>query len=300
MKNFPKHIVIGILFLVSLLPFPLLYCLSSSLTFILRDIAGYRKKVIEENLKRSFPGKSDKERRIIKRKFYRNLTDFLLEIVKIKSMSRKQFAKRVEIQGVDILDEYFEKKKSVLVALGHCPNWEWMAIKLALVSKHKVVAAVKPLTNPYFEKHLGKLRQKFSEDSLIPYKMTLRYLIKNRDKLTITLIAADQTPTRGESDYWTTFLNQDTPVFLGLEKIGKSLDLPVVYLEMTRTKRGYYRARFENLVGNPRDTKEFEITNAHVQRLEKTINEHPDNWFWSHRRWKHKRTPAEIAAQKMG
>ena len=149
---------------------------------------------------------------------------------------------------------------------------------------------VKPLTDPFFEQYMNEmLRSRFTKDCLITFKDTFRAMIRNKSIPSMTIIAADQTPTRKEINYWATFLNQDTPVFLGLEKISKSLDFPIVFFDIQRQKRGHYMVEITLLFDDPKNTQEYEITDTHVSFLEQAIQKNPSNWLWSHKRWKHRK-----------
>jgi len=289
MKFILKRLLKGVLVLVSFMPFPLLYAFSSFLSFMLLYVLGYRKKVVTQNLKNAFPDLNNNEILKIRKKYYRNLSDFMLETIKLNAITKKQLANRMEVEGLDILYKYHEEGKSVFAVLGHCPNWEWMGVQVAYLSKFKVYGVVKPLSDPYFNKFFFAIRERFSPNSLLPFKMTLRTVVLNQKNPSTYLIAVDQTPTKSEIEYWTKFMNQDTPVFLGPEKMSIRFNYPVVFVRMERKKRGYYKATFEELVSNPAATKEFDITEAHVGRLDKHIRKYPDNWLWSHRRWKHRK-----------
>ena len=160
---------------------------------------------------------------------------------------------------------------------------------MALISKYKVYGIVKPLNNKFFEEYLCRLRSKFNKDNLISFQETFRIMVKNRNNLTINIFAADQTPTKNEINYWSKFLNQETPVYLGTEKTAKHFDFVVLFMDIQRYKRGYYEVSISTITDKPKQTKEYEITKGHIHKLEEAIIKHPDNWLWSHRRWKHKK-----------
>lgn len=275
--------------IVSILPFWFLYRLSDFIFFLIYYVFRYRSRVTYQNLKNSFPERSTEDIRRIAKNFYRNIADIMVEVLKTKGVSVDQLMKRVQFHNYDIIEELFQKKKSTFVSIGHCGNWEWTAIKLAMISKHKPYAVVKPLNDVFFDEYMSQLRTKSGHSNLIKFKQTYRTLYKVKDELFITIIASDQTPTRDEINYWTEFLNQDTPFFLGLEKISKSLDMAVVFFDIVRTKRGFYDVYISLITDQPKETDQYEITEAYVRKLEASINKHPDNWLWSHRRWKHKR-----------
>jgi Kdo2-lipid IVA lauroyltransferase/acyltransferase len=271
------------------MPFFMLYGVSDILFLLIYYIIGYRKKVVFANLRNSFPEKSEKEIRKIALKYYHNLCDIVIEVCKAKTISEKKMLSRMEFRNVALIDKLYDEGRSVLLVCGHTGNWEWLGMAVKSILRHKGFAVVKPLSSDFWEKYMSKQRVRFAKEGLIPFKQTFRVLVKNKEYCTLTIIAGDQTPTKSEIEYWTTFLNQDTPVFIGTEKIAKALNMAVVFCNIQRIKRGYYSYEFSLLTDDPKNTTENEITEMHVRALEKIILEHPDNWLWSHRRWKHKR-----------
>lgn len=233
------YIFSAVAWLVSILPFFILYRLSDLLYIIIYHLIGYRKKVTISNLHNAFPKKSDKEIKQITRKFYQNLADLIVEVIKIKSISSKTLHKRVTFHNYEIIEDIYKQNRSIFVAIGHCGNWEWMGLKMAMISKHKPFAIVKPLTDPYFEQYMNNLRTKSGYNNLIKFKQTYRQLLKIKKQRNIVIIASDQTPTRDEINYWTNFLNQETPFFLGLEKMSKNMDFSVLFYDIIRTKQRY-------------------------------------------------------------
>lgn len=274
--------------LISKLPFCLLYIISDILYFLIYYLVGYRKKVTLNNLRNSFPDKSDKEIKSIAKKFYMNFSDTIMEVIKIRSITKKSLNKRVRFNNFEIIEELYKRNKNVFITLGHCGNWEWLGLNVSLNALHSPFAIVKPLNNPFFEKYITKLRTKYY-NNLIPIKQTYRTLINNKNELCFVLIVSDQSPAKSEINHWTTFLNQETPVYLGTEKISKALDYAVVFSDIQRIKRGYYEVTVMEITDNPKETTEYEITEKYYRLLEEAIKKHPDNWLWSHRRWKHKK-----------
>lgn len=294
--TFHKHLLTAWIYCNSLLPMPWLYIKSYIAAWLIRNVVRYRRQVVQDNLLNAFPDKNEKERKTIERKFYRNLSDLLFEIIKSRTIHRKQITKRVAFENEALLDELYQKKKSIIMVIGHCGNWEWMTTVLEMKSPYRVFAVVKPMKDPFFENYLAKIRTRFNATGgLIPFKMTLKKMIQLKDELTITIIAGDQTPVKKDIQYRTTFLNQETPVYLGVEKIARKLNHAVVFCNVQRIKRGYYKAQFIMLEEAPQLTGDFEITGQHVAMLDKVIKENPDNWLWSHRRWKHKKISSDEA-----
>lgn len=278
------------MWLLALLPFRLLYKVADIVFFIIFYIIRYRRKVTFHNLQNSFPEKSTKELRVIEKKYYRNLSIIIVEFIKIEHITKEDVNKRMVIKNPEILAQLYEQGKSVFIAIGHCGNWEWLGKKIALSTKHNAYAIMKPVHDPLFNNYMMQLRVRFHSPNLIEYKKTYRVLAKAKDTINAVLIASDQTPTRGESNYWTVFLNQETAFFMGLEKISVAMDYAVLFFDIQRTRRGYYEISITPITLAPKEEKPFEITNSYVRLLEASIKRNPDNWLWSHRRWKHKRT----------
>ncbi|MBK9175604.1 MAG: lysophospholipid acyltransferase family protein [Flavobacteriales bacterium] len=276
---------------ISVLPFPLLYLLSDGIYFLLYRLLRYRKTVVITNLRKSFPEKSQAEINAIASRFYRWFCDLTLETLKTLTIGPPAVRSRVAFEGLDILEGYANKKQSVILVLGHFGNWELAG---ARYSQEKTIPQLyviyHPLQNLGFDRLMHHMRTRHGT-KLYTMRETNKSMIRDRHLLTATAFIADQTPAP-ERAYWMTFLNQDTPVFFGTEALARKLGYPVIYISITRPRRGYYRMVVETLVSEPRNTKEGEITEVHTRRLERDIQEHPELWLWTHRRWKHKRPSA--------
>jgi KDO2-lipid IV(A) lauroyltransferase len=277
--------------LISRLPFRLLYLFSDLVRIFLQYVIRYRRKIIIHNLSRSFPEKTPAEIRTIINSYYRNLADIIVEVIKLQRISPEELKERFSFTGFEHLNNAFDNKRSVILAIGHCGNWEWMGAIFGILSPVKGFGVVKPLADINFHKYMESLRHRFNPDGTIPFQHTYRAFIRNkREMVTINAIAADQTPTRSEINYWTSFLNQDTPFFMGVEKLARSLDFSVVYIDIRRTGRGRYTGDIQLITHDPQQTAELEITEKYIRLLEDSIRRNPDNWLWSHRRWKFERS----------
>ncbi len=265
-----------------------MYRVSDFFFVIMYYVLGYRKKVVIENLRNSFPEKSNKEIKVITIAFYRYLCDLFLETFKTLTISKKTMLAHCKMNedAQKLFDKYYAQQKSIIIVMGHFGNWEW-AGNVFDNSKHQLYVLYHQLSNPYFNRLIIKMRTRFGT-KLIEMKSTLRDMVSTRKEINATAFIADQTPFP-ENAYWTNFLNQDTPVFTGTEKIAQKFNYPVLYVSIKRWKRGKYEIFAETLFENPKDTVEGEISEAHTRRLEKDIRQQPEIWLWSHRRWKHKR-----------
>lgn len=283
--------VIPLLYFISIWPFWLLHSFSYLLYLIVYYVIGYRKKVVTENLKRSFPEKSDAEIFQIRKQFYLHFCDVILETLKLLTISKQQFLKRFSFDESAVkVFEYFESKgQSVIGVMGHCGNWEWGAIAYPSRFKHLITGIYHPLSNKNFDALMLKLRSRFG-GNIVPMNRAYKELLtlKQKNIPTVLGLIADQTPPP-ESAYWTNFLNQDTPVFNGTEKMAKKFNYPVVYVPIHKVKRGHYKMSAVIITEHPEKMSDGEISELHTKALEKNILDQPHIWLWSHRRWKHKR-----------
>jgi KDO2-lipid IV(A) lauroyltransferase len=273
------------IYLVALLPFRVLYGLSDGLYHVLR-ISGYRKKIILQNLTRSFPDKSPAEIDTLCKAYNRYLCDLVLEILKTIRMNDAESRRRCTFHTTDWLDKMRDEGKSFIIIMGHYGNWEWAGPGFTLATGYPLVVIYRPLSNPYFERMMTRMRTRFGT-RITPVNLTLRDMVANRSHLTATAFIADQTAPRDKA-YWMTFLNQHTAVFTGTERLAVKFNYPVVYMNVKRIKRGYYEVFPEMLFPNPKETAENEISHTFMKRLEQEIILDPVPWLWSHRRWKHK------------
>ncbi|GAF05627.1 lysophospholipid acyltransferase family protein [Saccharicrinis fermentans] len=281
---------IGLLFikLIGHLPLWGLFIISDCFYFLIR-ISGYRRKVVMNNLRNSFPEKSEHELKRIATKFFHHLCDLFFETFKLVSMTEAQMKEHVQVENLELLDEYFDQGKDVIAVLGHYGNWEWIP-SINLFIKAQGCEIYHVLRSEAYDKFMLGLRSKWGTLNF-SMKTSYRsvYKLRMQNKRFVIGVISDQTPARNKIQYFSDFLNQDTPLHLGAEKMAVKLDCPVVFFRFDKIKRGYYKLKVEPLVENPRETKEYEITNLHTKHLENIIKEKPEFWLWSHKRWKRKR-----------
>jgi KDO2-lipid IV(A) lauroyltransferase len=275
--------------MVSLLPFPVLYGVSNFVYLILYKVIGYRKAVVLQNLHNAFPGKTEDEIKTICDSFYRYLCDLFLETFKTLTINKSQMLCHCKLNTAaqQLFDQLAAENKSFIIVMGHYGNWEWAGNTFSMEGRHQLYVIYHPLTNRYFNNLIYNMRTRFGT-KLIAMRDTFKTMLSLKEELNATAFIADQTPSP-DNAYWTTFLNQETPVFWGTELIAKKIGYPVVYVSMHRVKRGYYEIFAEMLVENPQTTTNGEISEKHTRRLEKDIMAQPEIWLWSHRRWKHKK-----------
>lgn len=254
-------------------------------------VASYRKNVILGNLRNSFPELSQTRIKAIMNGFYFHLADLIFEIVKLGSLTEKELLKRVTVSGEQILAELVEQKKGVVMVMCHSGNWEWTSQRVCFAGRsfEYIGVVAKEVSNPYFDDYFTDIRMRLQKGhaEIIPFSDTTRHLAAIRHKTSMIITIADQTPHKDQIQYRTDFLNQDSGVFLGPERIARSLNFAVVYCHVTKKGRGQYHIEFELITDSPKENPQYEITNSHVKMLEADIRKQPEIWLWSHRRWKY-------------
>lgn len=275
-------------YLLSITPFWLLYLRSDVYFLLVYHVARYRRKVVRQNLLRSFPEKDLKEIKAIEKRFYHNFCDQVVEMFKLFHMSVDEAERRIQVTNPEVVTELYAKRKSLFFAFPHSGNWEWFGKRMQTLSGHHPMAIYKKVKNPDFDRFILDLRTSLPVE-MIESDAALRTLARRNGTLDAVLILADQTSYGLESDYWNTFLHQETCWFTGLERMSKFLDYAIVFVSMKRQGRGRYELTFDMITDNPKATGKGEIMEQYSQRIERFIQAQPDNWLWSHRRWKHRR-----------
>lgn len=281
--------IVGIFLLkgLSRCPLFLLYFISNFLFFVFYRLIKYRTKVVRQNLTNSFPEKTEIELHEIEIDFYKYLSDLVVETVKGFTISKKELLKRMKFLNTTYVDQLVKDNKSAMVVMGHYGNWEWICRSAPLFIKNNIIVAYKPLTNPQFDKLLYKARIEFGVRQ-VPMQQLPRVLLGEK-KPYLLILLADQSPSDAETSIWVNFLNQDTAVLPGIEKLAVKYKLPIFYNEVKLLKRGYYTCEFKPMIEVPEGYKYSEITQLHSSRLEDNIRYNPHIWLWSHKRWKLKR-----------
>ena len=278
------------LYIISRLPFSLFYMLSDFLSFFMQHIFKYRKEVIRKNLNLVFPKLSENEKQIIEKKAYKHLCDLFLEIIKSLGMSKKDMTKRFMFKNIEVIKEFENDNRSCFIMCGHYSSWEWM-LSISYYIDIPGIGIYSPLENPYFDNLVKKMRKKHKALLLSRYD-TVESIIKNEKNnyKAVYGFAADQSPKLRKKTYWTKFMGINTPFFTGAERLSRKLNIPVVFAEIKRVKRGYYEAEFKVLSKNPVKTKEFDITNKFIELVENQIKLDPSEYFWAHNRFKHSKS----------
>ncbi|WP_047414847.1 lysophospholipid acyltransferase family protein [Cellulophaga sp. Hel_I_12] len=276
-----------LIWIISILPFKLVYALSDFIFFIVYTVLGYRKKIVYANLSLVFPEKSSKELKEIQRIFYGHLCDTFLEMIKTMNISKEDIKNRYHITNLEVLHE-LEKTKSILIVCSHYANWEWN-VSINNYVKSEGYAIYQKIKNKYFDHWVKSTRARFNT-TLITQEETVRTVVKNhKDKVpSIYGMVSDQSPQAHRAPYWTEFMGIKVPVFSGPETMARKMDLAVVFLKVSKVKRGYYEAAFIPITTAGKSTAEHEITDTFLRLTEQQIRENPPYYLWTHRRWKHR------------
>ena len=272
---------------LSILPFKVLYALSDLLYYILYRIIRYRKSIVYKNLKNSFPNKDEKELNQIMSSFYRHLCDIMMENTKTFAISKNQLTKRMNIKNPELVNQYAKKGESVIIVGSHFNNWELFAQSTPLHCSHECLAIYKPLRNKFFNLKLKNARERFGL-KMIPMRKTIKYFKSSKNPRAI-FFASDQSSSNPKNVYWMNFLNQETGVLFGVEKLSKYYNWPVFIYKINKIKRGCYEAEYELLTNSPKEMQHGAITETFTNIIEEQIINQPQYWLWSHKRWKHQR-----------
>jgi len=281
--------------LLAWLPFPVLYALARLAYLVLYYIAGYRKAVVMDNLKSAFPEKSGTEITTLAKKFYLQLTEVTLEIIKTGRMSQADFRRRVRVVNPELIrDCSNDFRDSVIVLTIHQGNWEWMLHGATICLGVPMDPIYKPLHSKVADDLMLSLRSRFGSTPLTMAQST-RDILRHRRRFRLLVMVADQSPIRSERSYWTQFMNREAAFYLGAETIARTTGFPVVFAQCRRRARGYYEVEFKPLSLPPHTDAGHDITERYVRMAEQAIRDEPESWLWSNRRWKRKRGPGDEA-----
>lgn len=272
--------------LLACIPLPVLYFFSDLICPLVHLL--YRKKIVRQNIEASFPEKSKQERRSIERRFYHYFCDIIQEIIHLSAMKPQELKRRLAYRNPELLQRLQEEGKLVLVYLGHYGNWEYQQIKVH-VPELRMMNVYRPLKNKAFDALMLSLRGKYGAEN-VSKKMLLRKLVelKRAGQAAVFGMIADQSPSKNNLYYWTSFLNQDTAILTGVERMAKKMDCAVVFAHISVVGRGRYETEFRLICEDASAMAEYEITEKYARMMEENILQDPAYWLWTHKRWKYK------------
>lgn len=277
------------LWIISILPFRIFYGLSDLVYFIVYYIIGYRKKTVRKNLALALPNLEPEERLVIEKKSYRHLCDMFMEMIKTMTISPEEMNRRFIITNLEVIKDYENKGKSIMLLASHYASWEWL-ITLNQKVTYQGVGVYKKIANKYFDKLIRNIRSKYNTELVITSK-TIPLIAHNQKEgiLSIYGLASDQSPKADRIFHWDSFMGVEVPVHTGAEMLAKKYDLNVIFAKVKKVKRGFYEATLIPISDNPTIVPDFEITHTFIKEVEKQILEAPEYYFWTHKRWKHRR-----------
>ncbi len=269
-------------------PFRVVYVLSDGLAFFLYRILGYRKKVVFDNLRRSFPEKNDAELTEIARRFYQNLTDITLESIKLFTISLAEATRRAPPRNPELLNKYLDQGQPVILCGSHYNNWEITGLSMPLAFNGTTITAFKPLTNKILDRYLNANRSRATME-MVAMNDLFSTMRKRGKEPVVFILLSDQSPSSPKSAHWVPFLGQETASLPGADVLARKFNFPVLYYDTQRLRRGFYEVHFSELWPDPTTAQEGDISRAYARQLEQIIRHDPANWLWSHKRWKIKK-----------
>jgi len=294
MKLLAYLITYPIIWILSILPFKVLYLISDLLYFLLYRIVGYRKKVVRTNLNLVFPDKSVEELKVIEKRFYAHLCDLFMEAAKSRALTPADLDRRYELLNVEMLQQ-LEQENSTFVLVSHYANWEWI-VNLNRYVESAGFGVYQKLANPYFDKFIRRTRAKWKL-TLIEQQETSQVIQANAEKglRAVYGIISDQSPMVKKARLWIPFMGITVPVFTGAEALARKYDFAVVFARVKKIKRGHYTLEFIPITQAAGSTDPEYITRKFIELCEEQINDHPEFYLWTHRRWKHRdKVPKEF------
>ena len=277
------------LWIISKLPFRLFYWFSDCIYILVYYIIGYRKKIVRNNILIALPHVSEEKRLVIEKKFYHHMCDMFLEMIKTMSISSEEMKQRFKITNIELLKEYEQKNKSIILLAAHYASWEWL-LSINESTSFKCYGVYKKVNNKYFDAKVRAIRSKF-KSILVTTDNTIALINDNEKNGIMSLygLASDQSPQVHKTFHWQQFMGIEVPVHTGAEMLAKRYDLEVVFAKVKKVKRGFYEATFVPIANNPKSIPDYEITDAYLKEVEQQILEAPEFYFWTHKRWKHRK-----------
>ena len=282
------YIILGIIYLISLLPLWFLYRISDLSYVILYKVFKYRIHITRKNLKAGLPNLSEGELLRIEKQFYRHLGDVLVETIKSFSISKNELLRRMKIENAEILDKHLRAGESLIAVTGHYGNWEWAAMSLALQVNYPAYGLYLPLKNKVFNASMVRSRSRFGV-RLVAVKELADKMEQLKNETCIWGFIVDQSPAKPDRAHWIEFLHQDTAVATGTDRYARQYNLGVVFGRINKVKRGYYTLKYEEVCIDSNGTEEGQISKKHSEILEIVIHYEPAYWLWTHKRWKHRK-----------
>ncbi|BAO56433.1 lipid A biosynthesis lauroyl acyltransferase [Nonlabens marinus S1-08] len=292
------YLAYPIIWLIARLPFPAIYFISDGVYILVYHVLRYRREVIFKNIKTAFPELSEKEVIQLSKQSTRHFCDIFVEMVKSTGISSQELHDRFVCDNLEEINAFAKAEQPIVILIGHQASYEW-TMSLDDFIGFTTYAVYKPIKNAYFDNYIRKVRSKFGS-ILIPMKKAYHIMQerqKSKSDVGLYALVADQSPKAASAQFFTTFFDQITPVFMGGERISKEYGMPVFFLQVEKVKRGYYKAHFEKVTDDASQEPKWMVTDTFFQLLEKQIRKQPQYYLWTHKRWKVKPEDARRAVE---
>jgi KDO2-lipid IV(A) lauroyltransferase len=281
-------LVSPLIWVLSKFPLRVLYIISDGVYLLLYHVIGYRKEVVRFNLKTAFPEMDEATLKTTEKRFYHHFCDLFIEMIKTFSIDEKTLIKRYKFTNLDVLQSYVDKGQPIILTLGHYASYEWIFTLHLFFKGYPGYAIYKKIKNPYFDKMIRDVRSKW-HSILVPNKESrekIKEVLETQDGFVLFGFIMDQSPANPTNKHFAKFFGVETPFFTGVEQLAKQYDLPVLFLETTKVKRGHYSSTFSVIADRPKEHSDFNITDVFAQKLAEQIAIDPAYYFWTHKRFK--------------
>jgi KDO2-lipid IV(A) lauroyltransferase len=273
-------------------PLPLMYALAALLAFVMRDLLRYRVAVARSNLAAALPELDPAARARVLRQHYDSLAAVLFELPRLATMPEAELRARMRLPDMPAVHAELARGHPVLVLAAHQGNWEWLLQALALGLGVPFLAAYKPPHSERADQLMLGLRGRFGT-RMVPGKRLLREVLRRRGSAHAIGMVADQVPTSSPGRVWLRFMGRETAFFPGPAEIARAGPYTVYFLALRRLRRGYYETRFERIASAGENLDVPTLIGRYAARVEALVREHPEDWAWTHRRWKLAPPPAQ-------
>ncbi|WP_440618976.1 lysophospholipid acyltransferase family protein [Candidatus Pelagibacter sp. HIMB1493] len=241
------------------------------------------KKTIDENIKRAIPNISEENLNKIKTSMWNNYGRVFAEYIFIKDFRNGKLKENIKIEGKDILDEIKRKNSQVVFISGHFSNFELMAMSLEK-NEIKLATIYRPLNNMFLNLVMETIRKKYICKNQIKKGIGgLKNLIKYKKKNYSTALMIDQRVSEG---VLSNLFNKQALTTTIPAQLVKKYDIPIVPVFIERIGNIKYKVIIKKPVVFSKEHSIIEITEKLNEILEKMIIKNPEQWIWSHNRWK--------------
>lgn len=256
------------------------------LGFFVFSVLRIRRRVVMENLKQAFPEKSNQELLGIAKRTYQNFAKMVFEYMRFPIIKREDVLSLCSIEGREVIDWVLKRKKGAVLIAGHFGNWELMGAYLAQLG-YPIYFLVGEQHNKLVDDMMNCYRE-IMGIRIIHMGVAVRGVIKALRNNQFVALLSDQ--DAGRDGIFVEFLGRQASTPQGPAIFVLKTGAAILFGYPIRLPHGKQRIYteclcFDHLDGiSPKNI--HEVTQAYTRLLEKAVRNHPDHWFWMHRRWK--------------